>query len=107
MQLFAVNQRTYTGIQEKTVCIRDCAATTRIPEEKEGKMISKFQITPTGHYWENIPLDLTQKQINKEQFKNIVYPIPKEKTTRNLPNVVANSIMEKLPMAWGYHNRQY
>ena len=41
-------------------------------------MISQDQITPAGHYWENIPPDSTQKHRNKEQFKHIVYPIPKE-----------------------------
>ena len=32
---------------------------------------------------------------NKEQFKHIVYPNAKEKTTRNLPSGVANSVMER------------
>ena len=71
--------RTYARIQEKTTCIRDCNENTRIQEEKKGKMIIQDQITPTGHYWENIPPNPTQKQRNKEQFKHIVYPIPKEK----------------------------
>ena len=52
-------------------------------KKKKGKMIIQGQITSTGHYWANIPPDPTQKQRNKEQFKHIVYPIPKEKTTRN------------------------
>ena len=42
-------------------------------------MISQGQITPIGHYWENIPPGPTQKQRNKEKFKHIVYQNPKEK----------------------------
>ena len=67
------------GIQEKAMCICDCNANTHVQEEKERKMIRQDQITPTRHYWENIPPYPTQKQRNKEKFKHIVYPIPKEK----------------------------
>ena len=58
-------------------------------------MIIQDQITPTGQYWENITPEPTHKQRNKEQFKHIVYPIPKEKPTRNLPNGVTNSVTER------------
>ena len=47
------------------MCICDCNANTRVQEEKEGKIIIQDQITPTAHYWENIPPDPTQKQRNK------------------------------------------
>ena len=41
------------GIQEKTMCIRDCNENTHVQEEKGrkiGKLISQDQITPIGHY---------------------------------------------------------
>ena len=49
------------GIQDKTACIRSCEENTHVQEGKEGKMISQGQITPIGHYWENIPPEPTQK----------------------------------------------
>ena len=94
MRLYVVNLRTYKGIQEKTACICDCNANYCIQEEKEGKMISQYQINPTRHYQENIPLDLTQKQRNKEQFRPIQYPIAKE-NNQEPPSGVANSITKR------------
>ena len=48
----------------------------------------------------------TETGRNREKFKHIVYPIPKEKTTRNLPNGVANSVTERNFLWPGvYHNR--
>ena len=73
------------GIQEKTTCIHDCNANTHVQEEKESKMIIQDQITPIGHYWENIPPDPTQKQRNKEKFKHIVYQNPKQKQLGTSP----------------------
>ena len=47
----------------------------------------------------------TETGQNREQVKHIVHPIPKEKT-RNLPNGVANSVMERNFLWIGvYHNR--
>ena len=69
-------------IQEKPrvyATVMQILAYRKKKEEKEGKLISQDQITPTRHYCEKISLDSTQKQRNKEQFKHIVYPIPKEK----------------------------
>ena len=70
-------------------------------------MLIQDQINPIGHYWVNIPPESTYKQRNKEQFKHIVYPIPKEKKTRNIRSAVTNSVTERKFLWLGvYHNRQ-
>ena len=55
----------YVDIPVKTACTCDCEAKTHVQEEKEIKKKVKRQaeskFTPTRHYQENTPLDLTQK----------------------------------------------
>ena len=65
MRLFIENPCIYAAIPGKPACTRDCEGKTRIQKEKEIKKKANRQaekiFTLVRHYWENIPLDLTQK----------------------------------------------
>ena len=68
---------------------------------------AKTKFTPSGPYWENMPPYLTHKQRNHSNSSTLNTKNPQRETTRNLPNMVANSVTERNFLWLGvYHNRQ-
>ena len=75
--------------------------TGRKRDKKKENRQAETKFTPVRHYWANMPPDPTQKQRNQSNLSTFNAEKPPKKTTRNLPSMVANSVTEKLPMAWG------
>ena len=65
MQMFMENSCVYAIVKEKPTYRKKKA------EKNKANKQDKTKFTYSGPYWENMPPDLTQKQINQEQFKYI------------------------------------
>ena len=103
--MFSVNLRIYAAIIGKLACTHDCEDKTRVQEEKEIKKKvnrqAKTKFTPVSHYWENMPLDLPQKQRNQSNSRTLNAEKPLKEMTKNSPVWSPILLRRKLPMAWG------
>ena len=100
MRLFKENPRVYMTVKAKPTYRKK-------KEENKANTQAETKFTPSRLYWENMPPDPTQKQRNQSNSSTLNAKNPQRETTKNLPSMVTNSVMERNFLWLGvYHNRQ-